>query len=74
VYDFIVEYIGQYGVSPTRDQIKCACDISSNNVVDHWLDKLEYDGRIIRHRGRAHTIHLPPDLAPPPIQPELPLG
>jgi hypothetical protein len=59
IYDFIASYIERYWVSPTRRQIKQACHITSNAVVDHWLDKLEQDGRIIRRRGQKRGIDLP---------------
>jgi hypothetical protein len=59
IYDFIAGYIERYWVGPTRRQIKQACHITSNDVINYWLDKLEQDGRIIRRRGQKRGIDLP---------------
>lgn len=53
IYDFIVSYIEQHGVSPKFNEIKAACHITSNMSVAYWLEKLEDDGLIVRPRRRA---------------------
>lgn len=53
IYDFMVGYIEQHGVSPTINEIKKACDIPSKGSVTYWLEKLEKDGLIVRPRRRV---------------------
>lgn len=53
IYDFIVGYIEQHGVSPKFSEIKAACDITSNMSVAYWLERLEEDGLITQPRRRA---------------------
>lgn len=59
VYEFIVSHIERYWVGPTRSEIKQGCRISSNHNVDHWLEKLESDGLIIRRGGFRRGLDLP---------------
>lgn len=60
IYDFIVAYIQQHGISPMFSEIKEACHIPSDMSVAYWLEKLEDDGLIVRPRRRARRgIELP---------------
>jgi len=70
IYDYLLDYVKQHQASPTLVQIKQACHITSNHVVNYWLDRLEQDGRIQRLPHGYRNIRLP-GLSP--VQLELPL-
>lgn len=49
VFDFIVQFkTANDGNSPSVEQIKNACDITSTSVVMYYLGKLENAGKITR--------------------------
>ena len=43
IYDFICEYLDQNGISPTIEDVKNGCNISSKSVVSYNLNILEAD-------------------------------
>lgn len=46
IYDYIVDYIKEYGFPPSIREIVYDCEISSTSVVNYYLEKLEEEGRI----------------------------
>lgn len=61
VYDFIVEFIGDKGYSPSYREIAKAVGLKSTASVLHHLDSLAAEGRIgfVSHTPRS--IHLKTD-------------
>jgi len=57
VYAFIQTYMGQHGYAPTLREIAAGCYISYTTVV-RYLDRLEWQGRIMREPGRARSIRV----------------
>jgi len=60
--DFITEFIGRHGYSPSLRQIGLATDTSSTSVVAYNLRILERKDLIERERGMARTITLVPEM------------
>lgn len=58
VYNFIRDYIHQYGIAPSQHEIALACYLGESTVL-RYLDRLEAQGRIIRHLGKARSITFP---------------
>ena len=57
IYDFIRDFIGEHGYSPTLREIAVACYMSTTTVV-RYLDKLCADGRISRELQKPRSIAL----------------
>ena len=57
VYDFIRDFFGENGCSPTLREIAVACYMSTTTVV-RYLDKLCADGRISRELQKPRSIAL----------------
>ena len=56
IYEFICEYLDQNGISPTIEDVKIGCNISSKSVVSYNLDILEKKGLLDRKKGIARSI------------------
>jgi len=56
IYNFICEYLDDHGISPTIDDVKNGCKISSKSVVSYNLDILEKKGFLDRKKGTARSI------------------
>ena len=56
IYDFICEYLDQNGISPTIEDVKNGCNISSKSVVSYNLNILENKGLLDRKKGIARSI------------------
>jgi len=56
IYDFICEYLDQNGISPTIEDVRNGCNISSKSVVSYNLNILEKKGLLDRRRGIARSI------------------
>ncbi|MBM01595.1 MAG: repressor LexA [Chloroflexi bacterium] len=56
IYEFICEYLDQNGISPTIEDVKIGCNISSKSVVSYNLDILEKKGLLDRRKGVARSI------------------
>jgi repressor LexA len=61
IYDFICEYLDQNGISPTIEDVRNGCNISSKSVVSYNLDILEKKGLLDRKKGIARSIIRPND-------------
>ena len=46
IYEFICEYLDENGISPTIEDVKIGCNISSKSVVSYNLDILENTSKI----------------------------
>jgi len=57
VYNFIRDYIQEYGVSPSQRQIAEGCYLSRGGLI-RYLDRLEAQQRILRDTGLARSIRL----------------
>ena len=55
-YEFICEYLDENGISPTIEDVKIGCNISSKSVVSYNLDILEKKGLLDRKKGIARSI------------------
>ena len=58
VLRFIRDYIKKKGYSPTNDEIKEAVGIKSKPMVNHYLNQLELQGKIIRNKYKHRNIIL----------------
>jgi SOS-response transcriptional repressor LexA len=58
VYQFIVGYIREEGMSPTQGEIAKGCNLSSEKTLDA-LSILEARGKIERSEGEYRNIRIP---------------
>ena len=56
IYEFICEYLDENGISPTIEDVKIGCNISSKSVVSYNLDILEKKGLLDRKKGIARSL------------------
>ncbi|MEC7881049.1 MAG: transcriptional repressor LexA [Chloroflexota bacterium] len=56
IYEFICEYLDLNGISPTIEDVKNGCNISSKSVVSYNLNILEKKGLLDRKKGIARSI------------------
>jgi len=56
IFNYIVEYFEENGISPTIEDVKKGCKISSKSVVSYNLNILENKGLIDRKKGIARSI------------------
>ena len=56
IYNFIIEYFNLNGISPTIEDVKVGCQISSKSVVSYNLEILENKGFLDRKKGIARSI------------------
>ena len=59
IFNYIVEYFEENGISPTIEDVKKGCKISSKSVVSYNLNILEKKGLIDRKKGIARSIIRP---------------
>lgn len=57
IYQYIKQYIQNYAISPTVDEITEACGVAKSTTSYH-LDKLEAEGRIARQWYKSRSIRL----------------
>lgn len=57
VYNFIFEFTGEHGFSPTLREIAKGCYLGRSTVL-RCLDKLEFQGKISREPNKARSIVL----------------
>ena len=57
IYQFISDYIAEHELSPSFREISAACFLSAGTTA-RYLDKLEFQERIIRIPGQARSIRL----------------
>jgi repressor LexA len=56
IFDFIIEYFNINGISPTIEDVRVGCEISSKSVVSYNLEILENKGLLDRKKGIARSI------------------
>ena len=59
IYEFICEYLDENGISPTIEDVKIGCNISSKSVVSYNLDILEKkdkQGSLLQAIQLYHTL------------------
>lgn len=59
IYQAIVDFIDQNGMSPTIREICMATQIDSNSQVFFHIRNLESEGRLVRHPFKARGIEVP---------------
>jgi len=68
LFEFIVSYFGQHGVSPSYDEMKDALGLSSKSSIHRLLGSLEERGRIRRQSGLARAIVIQGSLSVFPVE------
>jgi repressor LexA len=58
ILDFITRYIGEQGFAPSIADIAKGCGVSSNSIVQYYLDVLEREGYIRRRPETYRSISL----------------
>lgn len=67
IYNYIEEFVREFGYPPAIRQIQEKLDISSTSVVAYNLKALE-NKRLIKREGKvSRGISLPPTMAPVPV-------
>ena len=62
--DFITDYIeSSDGISPSFDEMKTAMGASSKSGIHRLVEALVAHGKIVRLKGRARSVALPPAVA-----------
>ena len=56
IFNFIIDYFNENGISPTIEDVKVGCEISSKSVVSYNLEILENKGFLDRKKGIARSI------------------
>ena len=56
ILDYIQVYLSENGISPTIEDVKVGCNISSKSVVSYNLNILEQYGYLDRKKGVARSI------------------
>lgn len=56
IFNFIIEYFNLNGISPTIEDVKIGCGLSSKSVVSYNLEILENKGLLDRKKGIARSI------------------
>ena len=56
ILNFIKDYVSDNGISPTIEDVKIGCQLSSKSVVSYNLNILEKNGYLDRKKGLARSI------------------
>jgi len=56
IINFIENYVNENGISPTIEDVKIGCKLSSKSVVVYNLNILEKNGYLDRKKGTARSI------------------
>ena len=56
IINFIEDYVNENGISPTIEDVKIGCKLSSKSVVVYNLNILEKNGYLDRKKGTARSI------------------
>tara|TARA_B100000900_G_scaffold411747_1_gene432063 strand:+ start:320 stop:979 length:660 start_codon:yes stop_codon:yes gene_type:complete len=56
ILEFIQAYLSENGISPTIEDVRIGCSISSKSVVSYNLNILEQQGYLDRKKGVARSI------------------
>lgn len=63
IYEFIVEYIRDYGYPPAVRDICTGIGIKSTSTIHSHLQRLQQQGKIIYSAGKRRAISIPEDQA-----------
>ncbi|GKU80163.1 MarR family transcriptional regulator [Paenibacillus sp. L3-i20] len=58
VFDYLVQFIGEHGYSPSQREIADALGLQSSSTVNGHLERLEKKGYIDRNGGRPRAIKI----------------
>ena len=58
ILDFIIEFSDRHGYTPTYDEIKTGCGITSVSSVQHHIGVLEQEGKILRNPKISRGLQL----------------
>ena len=56
IFKFVQEFVNDNGISPTIEDVKIGCNLSSKSVVSYNLNILEKNGYLDRKKGLARSI------------------
>ena len=56
ILNFVQDYVSENGISPTIEDVKIGCKLSSKSVVSYNLNILEKNGYLDRKKGLARSI------------------
>ena len=56
ILNFVQDYVSDNGISPTIEDVKIGCKLSSKSVVSYNLNILEKNGYLDRKKGLARSI------------------
>ena len=56
ILNFVQDYVSDNGISPTIEDVKIGCKLSSKSVVSFNLNILEKKGYLERKKGLARSI------------------
>ena len=56
ILNFVQDYVSDNGISPTIEDVKNGCNLSSKSVVSYNLNILEKYGYLDRKKGLARSI------------------
>ena len=56
IINYIENYVNENGISPTIEDVRIGCKLSSKSVVSYNLNILEENGYLDRKRGMARSI------------------
>ena len=56
ILNFVQEFVNDNGISPTIEDVKIGCNLSSKSVVSYNLNILEKNGYLDRKKGLARSI------------------
>ncbi len=56
ILNFVQDYVSDNGISPTIEDVKIGCNLSSKSVVSYNLNILEKNGYLDRKKGLARSI------------------
>jgi len=62
ILKFIEEYVYENGLSPTIEDVRAGCNLSSKSVVSYNLNILEKNGYLDRKKGLARSITSTKDI------------
>ena len=62
IYNFIVEYVGRCGYSPTVREICTGVNLKSTSTVHHHLLVLEDNGLIRMENNKVRSIEIVPQI------------
>ena len=56
ILNFVQDYVSENGISPTIEDVKIGCKLSSKSVVSYNLNILEKNGYLDRKKGLQEVL------------------